>query len=146
MPLEAKKPASPEVSSMKSSGAAKGSALSATLAAKRAFTQAPSLPLDQDTIANAGALAGRTRLTGAFLIELVRIRPDPSQPRKNLETQAQWELIASIERIGILQPITVRYLDTEDIYQIITGERRYQAAQSLGLSAIPCWVQTPKSE
>src|SRR6266446_1374430 len=137
MPSEAKKPASPDSSSMRSNGAAKGSAAAATLAAERAFTQAPSLSLDQDTIANAGALVGRTRLTGAFLIELGRICPDPTQPRKNLETQAQWELTASIERVGILQPITVRYLEADDIYQIITGERRYQAAKALGLSAIP---------
>ena len=75
-----------------------------------------------------------------------RIRPDPKQPRRNLDTQKQWELTASIERHGIIQPITVQFLDAENIYQIITGERRYQAAMSLGLPAIPSWVRTPKYE
>ena len=52
----------------------------------------------------------------------------------------------SIEQHGILQPITVQYLDKENVYQVITGERRYQAAVALGLPAIPCWVRTPKSK
>ena len=67
-------------------------------------------------------------MTGAFLIEMHRVRPDPNQPRRKLDTQKQWELAASIERHGILQPITVQYLDKENVYQVITGQRRYQAA------------------
>jgi ParB family chromosome partitioning protein len=89
---------------------------------------------------------GRQRLAGAFLIELRRIQPDPTQPRKNLDTDAQRELVNSIRQIGILQPITVHYLENQDIYQVITGERRFQAARSLELPSIPCWVQTPKNE
>lgn len=52
----------------------------------------------------------------------------------------------SIKRLGILQPVTVRYIDGEDIYQVITGERRYQAAREAGLRDIPCWVQNPKEQ
>lgn len=91
-------------------------------------------------------MEGRQRLTGAFLIEIHRIQPDPAQPRKNLDTQAQRELTDSIRQIGILQPITVRYLEKQDVYQVITGERRFQAARSLELPSIPCWLQTPKNE
>ncbi len=47
---------------------------------------------------------------------------------------------------GILQPITVRYLESHNLYQIITGERRYQAAKEAGLREIPCWIQTPKDK
>ena len=46
--------------------------------------------------------------------------------------------------MGILQPITVRYIETEGLYRIITGERRYHAACEAGLAEIPCWVQSPK--
>jgi len=51
-----------------------------------------------------------------------------------------------VKRLGILQPITVRFLEEENVYQIITGERRYHAACEAGLTEIPCWVQSPKEE
>ena len=91
-----------------------------------------------------GSLDGRRRLGGAFAIALDRIRPDPAQPRRRLDTDAQKELNASVKRLGIIQPITVRYLETDNIYRIITGERRYHAACEAGLAEIPCWVQSPR--
>jgi ParB family transcriptional regulator, chromosome partitioning protein len=115
-------------------------------AAWAAFSRRPQLSLDEDRIAHAGALAKRTRLAGAFLIDVTRIRRDPRQPRKTFDTKAQVELTASIERLGILQPITVRYIAEDDVYQVITGERRLQAANAAGVSEIPCWVQTPESK
>lgn len=51
-----------------------------------------------------------------------------------------------MRRLGLLQPITVRFIKEESLYQIISGERRYQAAKEIGLAEIPCWVQTPKNE
>lgn len=45
-----------------------------------------------------------------------------------------------------MQPITVRYIEAEDIYQIIAGERRFGAAKSANLAEVPCWIQTPKEE
>ena len=93
-----------------------------------------------------GSLDGRRRLGGAFAIACDRIRPDPTQPRRRLDTDAQKELNASVERLGILQPITVRYVEAEDVYRIITGERRYHAACAAGLPEIPCWVQSPKED
>src|SRR5262249_40386661 len=104
------------------------------------------LPLDPNAAPEAGALQGRRRLTGAFLIDRARIRPDPAQPRKNLDTVAQQELIASIRRLGVLQPITVRYIEAEDVYQIIAGERRYQAAKAAEIAELPCWVQSPQAK
>jgi ParB family chromosome partitioning protein len=78
------------------------------------------------------------------LIELSRIHPDPMQPRRNLEESALRELVESVKRLGILQPISVRYMADADQYQIISGERRFQAATLAGLSEIPCWVQSPE--
>jgi ParB family chromosome partitioning protein len=56
------------------------------------------------------------------------------------------ELAASVRRLGLLQPIAVRFIRDADIYQIISGERRYQAAKRAGLSEVPCWIQEPKEE
>lgn len=89
---------------------------------------------------------GKHRLQGAYAIETRLIRPDPHQPRRRFETEAQQELNDSVKRLGILQPITVRYLESEHVYQIITGERRYHAACEAGLAEIPCWVQSPKEK
>jgi len=46
--------------------------------------------------------------------------------------------------MGVLQPITVRYVPDAELYRIISGERRFQAAKKAGLTEIPCWVQTPE--
>jgi ParB family transcriptional regulator, chromosome partitioning protein len=91
-------------------------------------------------------MEGRRRLGGAFAISLDRIRPDPNQPRRRMETEAQKELNDSVNRLGILQPITVRFIEAENVYQIIAGERRFHAAREAGLSDIPCWVQSPREE
>src|SRR5262245_1015747 len=97
----------PADSSAKSSSASKGSAAAASKAAERAFSSQPFLPLDPNASSDAGALQGRKRLSGAFLIEIRRIQPDPAQPRKNLESQAQRQITDSVRRLGILQPISV---------------------------------------
>ncbi len=54
--------------------------------------------------------------------------------------------MSSIQRLGVLQPIAVRYIKADDIYQVISGERRYQACRELQLADIPCWIQTPRDE
>lgn len=100
-------------------------------------------PPEEQTVLH-GSLDGRRRLGGAFAIAIDRIRPDPSQPRRQLNTKAQQELNASVRRLGIIQPITVRYVEDENIYRIVTGERRYHAAAETGLTEIPCWVQDLK--
>jgi ParB family chromosome partitioning protein len=101
------------------------------------------LPLEE-VGAEADAREGRRRLHGAFFIELHRIRPDPTQPRKNLDTATQRELTASITRYGVIQPISVRFLAATKVYQIISGERRFHAAGAAGLAEIPCIVHEPK--
>jgi len=85
-------------------------------------------------------------LAGAFAIAIERIRPDPNQPRSTFDPVAQAELTQSIRRLGILQPITVRFIEKDNVYQIIAGERRFQAAKSAGLVEIPSWVQDPHED
>jgi ParB family chromosome partitioning protein len=91
-------------------------------------------------------MLGKHRLSGAFLIQTGLVRPDPEQPRRKLDTAAQKELVNSVKRLGILQPITVRFIEAEDVYRIITGERRFYAACQAGLPEVPCWVQSPREE
>jgi ParB family transcriptional regulator, chromosome partitioning protein len=118
----------------------------AVTAANRTFAARPASLLEQKRGSDADALDGRRRLAGAYFIEIGRIHPDPSQPRRQLDPQAQQELTQSVKQFGIMQPITVRYIDAQKIYQIISGERRYQAALAAKLAEIPCWVQSPREE
>jgi ParB family chromosome partitioning protein len=91
-------------------------------------------------------MVGRQRLAGAFSIQVDRVCPDPTQPRRELDSEAHRQLTDSVCRYGIMQPIAIRYLADEDVYQIISGERRYRAALAAGLAEVPCWIQTPREE
>jgi ParB family chromosome partitioning protein len=68
------------------------------------------------------------------MIDLRRVEPNPHQPRKEFGDLS--EMVASVKEKGILEPILVR--SHEGNYQIIAGERRYQAAKLAGLRRIPC--------
>ena len=67
-----------------------------------------------------------------------RIKPNPAQPRTVFSPEALEELAQSIRIHGILQPLSVRRMESH--YQLIAGERRYRAAQMAGLREIPCIV------
>ena len=140
----AKKPVSRGPSSLNSNTGSAKLADAALSAADRAFGGQPLLPLDKSSTGSDASLDGRRRLGGAFLIATNRIRPDPQQPRRRINSEAQRELNDSVKRLGILQPITVRYVEHDNIYQVITGERRYLATKEAGLQDIPCWIQKPK--
>ena len=68
------------------------------------------------------------------LVDVERIEPNPHQPRKDFGDLA--EMVASVKEKGILEPILVR--SYEGKYQVIAGERRYQAAKLAGLLHVPC--------
>ena len=67
------------------------------------------------------------------------INPNPFQPRYDFNEQELEELKQSIIEFGILQPILVRKIDNQ--YQIIAGERRWQAAKRVGLKEIPVIIK-----
>jgi len=71
-------------------------------------------------------------------IPIGTISRNPFQPRKNFDTESLGELASSIKEHGVIQPIIVRELDGG--FQLIAGERRWQAAQKAGLTEIPCRV------
>lgn len=82
-----------------------------------------------------------TRLRGAFAIEIARIRPDPNQPRREFDEQELKNLTASISEHGIKQPVRVWYVEAEEVYQIVSGERRYRAASAAKLAVVPCIIE-----
>ncbi len=68
-----------------------------------------------------------------------RIRSSPFQPRKDFPADALRELADSIKEQGIVQPLIVRRRD--DDFELIAGERRWRAAQMLGLEVAPVIVR-----
>lgn len=84
----------------------------------------------QDSLAPASAVRD---------VEVGRIRPNPSQPRRHFDENALVELAASIAERGVLQPIIVR--PSGDGYELVAGERRWRAAQRAQLHRIPALVR-----
>jgi ParB family chromosome partitioning protein len=79
--------------------------------------------------------ANSSEAVGRF-IEIGQIRPNPDQPRKAFGDLS--EMVESVKEKGILEPILVRYSEEEQKYEIIAGERRFQAASLAGLLKVPC--------
>jgi len=74
-------------------------------------------------------------------ISISSIIPNKYQPRKNFDKNSLEELTASIRERGIIQPIIVRKSeDSDDKYELIAGERRWQAAQNAGLHEVPAVI------
>ena len=72
-------------------------------------------------------------------LPLERVEPREDQPRQQFDQAALAELMESIRQYGLIQPITVRPLDS-GYYQIIAGERRWRAAREAGLTEVPVRV------
>ena len=96
------------------------------------------IPEMQDTEAAVGATSE---------ISISHIAPNPYQPRAYFDPEKMAELVASVREHGVLQPILVRPL-SPDRYELIAGERRFRAAQTAGLTAIPALVRdmSPKEQ
>ena len=74
-------------------------------------------------------------------ISISSIIPNKYQPRKNFDKNSLEELTASIRERGIIQPIIVRVSeDSNSKYELIAGERRWQAAQNAGLHEVPAVI------
>jgi len=87
-----------------------------------------------------GPTAGRRPDRSLFILPIDRIRPDQDQVRtrnKSVTDAEVRELAESIKAVGIENPLTVRYLADQDVYQLIAGERRYTAAKLAGLAEVP---------
>ena len=73
-------------------------------------------------------------------VDINLVFPNPNQPRTSFKKEELEELASSIDRDGLLQPILVRTM-ADGTYQIIAGERRWQACKSIGLEKVPVRVR-----
>ena len=87
-------------------------------------------PVSREQAAASGALKE---------LAISSIRPNPFQPRTQLDEPALAELTASIEASGLLQPVVVR--PRNGTYELIAGERRWRAVQRLGWRTVPAVVK-----
>ncbi len=92
-------------------------------------------PLKSDPVAPAAKSVKNDEKGMVGEVLLAQVHPNPNQPRTNFKPEEIEELANSIKRHGLLQPILVR--KTGDGYEIIAGERRWQACRSLGMETIP---------
>src|SRR6266699_2107026 len=75
-----------------------------------------------------------------YQVTLASITPSPLQPRKDFAREALQELIDSIRQHGIIQPLIVRQVGTR--FELIAGERRWRAAQEIGLTEAPVIIRS----
>ena len=105
----------------------------------------PRLGRGLDALFNEGARGSGVGTQSGLMLEVSAIQPDPNQPRKNFRPEAMDELVESIRVHGVLQPILVSKKDGSEGYTIVAGERRWRAAQSIGLQQIPAVVRDTDS-
>ena len=74
-------------------------------------------------------------------LEVDKIEVNPYQPRTHFNEQAIGELAESIKSLGIIQPVTVRKVDRNQ-YQLVSGERRYRAANQSVLIGFPLMLES----
>ena len=111
----------------------------------KGVAQRAARPAVQEVVERAVAPAAAAQLDDAQPrevneVEINAIAPNPDQPRTNFKREELEELSASIPKDGILQPILVRPLEG-GTYQIIAGERRWQASKLAGLQQVPIRVK-----
>lgn len=78
--------------------------------------------------------------SGVLQVPVGAIHPNPMQPRSGMDAEALEELAASIREHGLIQPLIVTQVGPEH-YQLIAGERRWQAAKLAGLASVPVIVK-----
>ena len=84
-------------------------------------------------------IAAKDKRASSLLLPISQVESCSTQPRKSFEPEALSDLADSIRIHGIIQPLTVRKLQS-GYYQIIAGERRWRAARMAGLTQVPVVV------
>ena len=77
-------------------------------------------------------------------ISLENIQVNPYQPRTYFDEESLRELASSIKELGVIQPITVRKVG--DLFQLVSGERRYRASKLIGNKSIPAYIRTANDQ
>src|SRR5687767_13832493 len=103
--------------------------------------------LEVDSLPTGGSSmpASHTSVSGMTEIPLEEIEVNPFQPRSHFDQASLQELAESIHVHGIIQPITVRKLSQHQ-YQLISGERRFQASKLADLKTIPAYIRAANDQ
>jgi ParB family chromosome partitioning protein len=80
-------------------------------------------------------------IPGRLEVEIAAIRPNPRQPRANMDTDQLSDLAESIRTHGIIQPLIVLPADSRGRYTLIAGERRLHASKEAGLTTVPVIIR-----
>ena len=105
----------------------------------KAATKAESTAVAQAAVKSKGTPAAQK--PKSLIIKLDELVPFEDHPYKVIDNDSMDELTESIREHGILNPLIVRPVEgVENSYEIISGHRRYHAAQRLGLKKVPCTV------
>lgn len=105
----------------------------------------PEEKLDVDIQSPSTPPAAPPPVSGIAEIPVTEIEVNPFQPRTHFDQDALQELSESIKVHGIIQPITVRRLAPNQ-YQLISGERRFQASRLAGLKTIPAYIRSANDQ
>lgn len=79
------------------------------------------------------------QIKSEIMVPILKVEPNPDQPRRQFDEDSLQELADSIKQYGILQPLIVK--KHENFYEIIAGERRWRAAKLAGLKEVPVLIR-----
>lgn len=88
---------------------------------------------------------GNEVASGYREIPVKNIQPNRNQPRQSFTEEELDSLVASVQIVGILQPIAVRPIG-DDMFELISGERRWRASKKIGLEFIPAVIRQINDE
>ena len=82
-----------------------------------------------------------TKPKAPVMIPVDNIVPFDGHPYKVLDDDSMYDLIGSVQDNGIMEPLTVRPIENTDNYEIISGHRRFRAAQKAGITEVPAFIR-----
>ena len=108
---------------------------------KQALGRGLSALLKETAEVNSASDKNADKLVGNIIeIDIKSIEVNPFQPRTYFDEEALRELASSIKELGVIQPITVRKLNS-DKFQLVSGERRFRASKLIGNTTIPAYIR-----
>ena len=108
---------------------------------KQALGRGLSALLKETAEVNSASDKNADKLVGNIIeIDIKSIEVNPFQPRTYFDEEALRELGSSIKELGVIQPITVRKLDSNK-FQLVSGERRFRASKLIGNTTIPAYIR-----
>jgi ParB family transcriptional regulator, chromosome partitioning protein len=91
-----------------------------------------------------GIVEGGLKKRGRLIVNIDRLNEDPRNERRTFRNMEG--LIASIQTMGLIEPITVTSEEGSEKYKIITGHRRFRAAKAAGLQQVEILIREPEDE